>query len=1349
MPALVGSARAARRRRSMRLAALALLSALAVTAPPVVGGYRLGVARGPSHTRRSLRSDGLLSLPASARAPVSAAVAANSTAFRTMPSSAGFRVGNPAQRLQASFNRSGVQINSGSVSARLSVAAVGYGRSLTPLPAVRPTARGNRVTYAHPGLSEWYSNGPLGLEQGFTVQTPPAGNATGALTIAIALSGSTHAAISNDGQSITLGRAGRGMLRYAGLSASDAHGRSLRSWLSLQAGRILLHVDAAMARYPLRIDPLVQQGSKLTDEESFYDAQFGVAVAVSSDGNTALIGANGDNYVGAAYVFTRSGSAWSEQAKLTAPETTDNHSFGVSVALSADGNTALIGDPQYNSTGAAWMFTRSAGAWKPHKTPITPTAPGAESNFGASVALSGEGTTALIGDPDEDSGGANDVTYDAGGAYVFTRSGKSWIQQGEKLAGGEEVDARGGSIPIGVGFGESVALSADGETALIGGPKDSDYEGAAWVFTRSQGAWSQQGGKLTGGGSFGESVALSADGNTALIGAPGDESYSGAAWVFARTESEWSQQAKLTAASGEYSYLGSSVALSGDGDIALVGAPIEENYVGGAWVFTRLGNVWNEPGENLTAGEESGEGRFGNSVALSPEANVGLIGGVLDNEGNGAVWTFVPSSFAPPTVTAGTASKVAETEATVDATVDPNGSEVMSCSFEYGTTSNYGSSKPCSPPPGSIETTVTAILDGLSPATTYHFRVAASNAYGTRHGHDATFTTLPARPTVETSPATEVWQGEATLNATVNPNGSEVTKCTFQYGTTAAGYGSHAPCSWLPGSGTSPVSVLASIKRLKPSTEYHFRIVARNEVGSSTSSDSVFKTLPVPSMTSNSATVVSEPGGYIGDGQDQLFDAPGAVTASGEAHRVDVRAEYHGERYSFDFSAPRGQDLEVGEYVRAVRLESNSQPGLDVSADSSGCNEDFGRFVIKDIDFNSSGQLERFWALYEQHCEQPDAPALFGEIRIGEPPTEAPEIVQPAAVEWPRTAVGSSNVKVPITVGGGESGAQIASVSLAGEDASDFRVTSDACDGATLAPDERCQMKVAVKPTAAGRRAAQLIVADKSGAKTAVPLSVNTEPPPEPPISSNSATLVSEPGDYIGFGEDLLFDEPGAVSVTGEPHDVQVEVEYDYESFYFDFAAPAGKQLKVKEYSHAERYFGEPEGPALLWVDGDGRGCSSDFGRFIIKDIHFNGSGEVERFWALYEQHCEGPNAPALFGEIRVGEPPTQAPEIVHPMAIEWPRTAVGKSGVDVPVTVGGGEAGAQIASVSLSGADVGDFSVTSDNCDGASLAPGAHCGIAVAVKPTAAGRRTAQLIVADKSGAETAVSLSVRARSK
>lgn len=268
--------------------------------------------------------------------------------------------------------------------------------------------------------------------------------------------------------------------------------------------------------------PLVQQGAKLIGGEEGGEGRFGRSVALSADGNTALIGGPRDgSEAGAVWVFTRSGSTWTQQAKLTGGGESGEGHFGRSLAISADGNTALIGGPNDDGVGAAWVFTRSGSTWTQQGEKLTGDGESGSGWFGQSVALSANGDTALIG-------GFVDHS-DTGAAWVFTRSGSTWSQQSEKLTGGGE--SPGGQ------FGWSVALSADGETALIGGHEDDGGVGAAWVFARSGSTWSQLGEKLTGGGESGNgelgwSVALSSAGTTALVGGLGDHDKAGAAWVF-------------------------------------------------------------------------------------------------------------------------------------------------------------------------------------------------------------------------------------------------------------------------------------------------------------------------------------------------------------------------------------------------------------------------------------------------------------------------------------------------------------------------------------------------------------------------------------------------------------------------------------------------------------------------------------------------------------------------------------------------------------------------------------------------------------------------------------------------
>ncbi len=562
----------------------------------------------PSHqTARSAR--GWQALPVSAQSAVSAALGAQTGAFAVRRVGGGLQASNPAQRLRSSFGPAGVTIRSGATSVVFRTSAVGVGGALRPVGLVAPAADANRVSYSHAGLLEWYANGPLGLEQGFTVQHAPAGASNAPLTIALSAAGDTHAELAHG--RIVFTRGGTVRLAYGGLSATDARGHALRGSMALVGGRILLRIDAEHAAYPVRIDPWIQSGGSNSPSGETGEGGYGWRVALSGNGETLLVGAHFDNgYKGSAWVFVRDGSAWNEQAHLTGgTEESGDGVFGSDVALSEDGNTALVGASGDNgSSGAVWTFTRTGSTWSQLGSKLT--APGGGSGgFGQSVALSSDGNTALIGAPFDGSGGA---------AWVFTRSGTMWIQQGGELTGAEEVGSGG--------FGEAVALSGDGNTALVGGLRDNENAGAAWFFTRADSTWSPQGGKLSGSASnahFGRDVALSGgSGNTALIGGP--ES----AFVYTREGSSWAQQAKLTGAEADFiSNFGSAVALSSSGNTALVGANNDpDEGLGAAYVFQRTGSSWSQEGGKLTGSGEPAVGYFGESVALSSNGQFAVVG---------------------------------------------------------------------------------------------------------------------------------------------------------------------------------------------------------------------------------------------------------------------------------------------------------------------------------------------------------------------------------------------------------------------------------------------------------------------------------------------------------------------------------------------------------------------------------------------------------------------------------------------------------------------------------------------------------------------------------------------------
>ena len=314
-------------------------------------------------------------------------------------------------------------------------------------------------------------------------------------------------------------------------------------------------VPATAAPHTTLLSTLLwSQQAKLIPTDAAEDDNAGFSVAL--DGDTAVIGAPYHDKRGAVYVFVRSGTTWTQQAKLTASDGASYDAFGIAVAISGD--TVVIGatgdDDNGSSSGSAYVFVRNGTTWT--QTAKLTASDGTESDyFGRAVAIVGD--TVLIGATDDTH---SNITR-AGSAYVFVRSGPTWSQQAKLTASDPGAYDR---------FGYAVAL--DGDTALVGAHQDNDSgadSGSAYVFVRSGTTWSQQA-KLTAsdaatGDFFGHAVALSGD--TALIGAYRADSGGtdrGVAYVFVRNGTTWSQQTKLTAGdAADKDQFGTAVALSG------------------------------------------------------------------------------------------------------------------------------------------------------------------------------------------------------------------------------------------------------------------------------------------------------------------------------------------------------------------------------------------------------------------------------------------------------------------------------------------------------------------------------------------------------------------------------------------------------------------------------------------------------------------------------------------------------------------------------------------------------------------------------------------------------------------
>jgi hypothetical protein len=334
-----------------------------------------------------------------------------------------------------------------------------------------------------------------------------------------------------------------------------------------------------------------QQGQILASDGAANDF-FGSAIALSDDGNTAIIGASGDGTTappmpdfGSAYIYTRSGTVWTLQQKLQASDAAAFDQFGVAVDISADGNTVIIGANQddvgaNNAQGSAYIFTRSGTVWTEQQK-LTGSTSAADDQFGFSVALNDDATTAVVGAKFDDIG----TTTNQGSAYVFTRSGTVWTEQQQLVASdGAQSDH----------FGSAAAISSDGNTVLIGAT-DQGVEGAVYAFSRSGTFWTQQQRLNTSNhipfGNFGWSVSLSDSGNVALIGAPDADVNSlnaqGLVYIFTRSGVVWTEETFFTASDGDADdNFGIAVDLLSTGNYALIGASGESNTRGAAYVIT-------------------------------------------------------------------------------------------------------------------------------------------------------------------------------------------------------------------------------------------------------------------------------------------------------------------------------------------------------------------------------------------------------------------------------------------------------------------------------------------------------------------------------------------------------------------------------------------------------------------------------------------------------------------------------------------------------------------------------------------------------------------------------------------
>jgi hypothetical protein len=578
----------------------------------------------------------------------------------------------------------------------LKLNSIGYSSKTKYKKPQKIASNSTRLTYQwSDNVNEVWTNSSNRLEQWFEIQQRPTG-ATQGQQLTLQLELTTDLQVAQNGNALSFAN----KISYDKLKVWDSTGAEIPSSMHLQDNTLSLVVEDHLAQYPLIIDPAFQQQAyvKASNTEDF--DQFGGTVAISGD--TLVVGShqersnatgvNGDEtdnsliFAGAVYVFTRSGTVWSQQAYVKASNTGAEDSFGGAVAISGD--TLVVGafgeassatgvdgdetDNSANNSGAVYVFTRTAGIWsqqaylKASNTEI-------DDWFGKSVSISGD--TLVAGARREDSNatgvdgdGVNNLASNAGAAYVFTRTAGVWSQQAYLKASNTGTDDTfGGSVSI---SGETLVVGANAESSNATGVDGDGVNnlarnaGAAYVFTRTAGVWSQQAylkASNTGtGDAFGWSVAISGD--TVVSGAYAEGSNAtgvngdglnnlatgaGAAYVFTRTATIWSQQAYLKASNTDAGdAFGISAAISAD--TLVIGAQSEASNAtgidgdetdnsasgaGAAYVFNRKAGVWGQQAY-LKASNAEATDAFGWAVATSEDTPV-VAGWLEDSNATG------------------------------------------------------------------------------------------------------------------------------------------------------------------------------------------------------------------------------------------------------------------------------------------------------------------------------------------------------------------------------------------------------------------------------------------------------------------------------------------------------------------------------------------------------------------------------------------------------------------------------------------------------------------------------------------------------------------------------------------
>lgn len=556
----------------------------------------------------------------------------------------------------------GVHVGVGSRGFGLRVSRYGRagGRDGTLALAEAQVLPGEARFFHERGLEEWWRAGARGYEHGFVLAERPEGSAPVELRIAV----EGDARVRGTADALELRVPDGPTLRYAELRVVDAAGRVLGATLAATDEGVAIRIDDTDARYPVVVDPtLYVLAAKTLAGDKRTDDHFGAALAMPGDGTRLFVGAPDDDYqtlltffdAGTVRVFRRTPSGLVPEATLPQNIPYDDTRFGASVATTASADRLAAGAPTPADIGSVEVYARTGTTWTFEAHLVAPDG-AVQDAFGTGVALSADGTTLVIGSPE-----SSDPPVSRNGAvYVFTRVGTTWSFSERLVAMDRESLASFGSAVALDASGDRLVVGAS--YATVGAFARA---GAAYVFERAAGSFTERGRYVASDAGdqdrFGTTVAITADGSCFAVSAPNADDEvppakgdSGAVYVFEQSGAVFAQRARVVdPARATDDRFGSGIALDGSGDRLVVGIEgaadttgLPAADAGAALVFDYDGSTY-VPGQRIVAFDRLDGDGAGAAVALSGDGWRLSVGVPLEDDAttmtttdNGAVYHY-------------------------------------------------------------------------------------------------------------------------------------------------------------------------------------------------------------------------------------------------------------------------------------------------------------------------------------------------------------------------------------------------------------------------------------------------------------------------------------------------------------------------------------------------------------------------------------------------------------------------------------------------------------------------------------------------------------------------------------